>query len=151
MTYEDSERYRQLRNNEWALKWFIHRERIGKEEHKTWYNNYLTDIYDVMFSIYYNNSYCGSNGLYHIDYNLKTAEYGRIVIDQRYKGNGLGCIATLAAMKIAKECIGLRHLYLEALYDNTAALISYLRCGFVIDDIWLDIDGNKLIRMDVDL
>lgn len=148
LSKDDSEKYRLLRNIPENRKNFEYSGIITQKEQIEWYSRYLDDNEDLMFSIYLDNgSFAGCNSIYKIDYEAKTAEYGRIIIDNRYSGNGYGYKATVAAMMIAKYQLNLENVYLDVYRDNISALSSYRKAGFIIESIFKDKDQRDMLRM----
>lgn len=149
MTLEDSERYRVLRNDPKVRDCFEYKNEISQEEQKNWYMNYLNHPDEIMLSVYSNDVFLGGNSLYRIDDIEKTAEYGRIVIDKRFSGNGYGYKATMAMIALAKEQLGLKEITLEVYKDNISANVSYRKAGF--EDIGTKVDaiGRKMTLMKI--
>lgn len=86
MTQGQSELYRRLRNAN--LEYFFSGKHISEKDQRIWYEKYLADDSQIMFSIMGNDTFIGGCGLYHIDREKRMAEFGRIVIDENYRGAG---------------------------------------------------------------
>lgn len=129
MTAEDSELYRVLRNK--YKQWFVYKEDISRDMQKAWYENHLKLKNEYMFSVYDKEMFIGGAGLYSIDYEEGTAEFGRIVLDyDRSIHKGYGVMVLEAISSIAQQ-LGLKKLYLEVFENNTSAMKTYVRSGFV--------------------
>ena len=84
MTKAESEKYRRLRNRKDNIVFFFSQKEITADEQKAWYEIYLLDDSQIMFSIYENssNAFIGGVGLYDINKKTGRAEVGRIIIDR---------------------------------------------------------------------
>lgn len=150
LTEITSEKYRVLRNNPEIRRWFTFNNEISKTQQKEWFNNYMKDPNDVMFAIFNGSgNFVGANSLYDIDEH--SAEYGRIVIDSKYSGNGYGYKATIAAMLIARNQMDLKSIRLEVYSKNIPALNIYRKVGFEEIGEIKDSSGNSMRTMKIDL
>lgn len=147
MSMEDSEKYRNLRNRPDVRINFKSKRVISADEQKVWYENYLHSPNEVMFSIFSDDIFLGGNSLYKINNNDGTAEYGRIIIDKQYSGNSFGYKATMATMKIAKEKLLLKEIYLEVYKSNIAAYNTYKKAMFIEISSRQDEDGEEIVLM----
>lgn len=93
----------------------------------------------------------GCNSLYQIDNINRTAEYGRIIVDKQFSGRCYGYKMTMAALRIAKERLGLDSVRLSVYKDNFSAITVYKRAGFLISSEILDSKGNPMINMKIQL
>lgn len=133
MNFLDSERYRKVRNQNENRKWFCLSDIISETQQLLWYKKYLSTEDEYMFSIFdKKNNYIGGCGLYHIDREKRSAEFGRIVIDKNMQRNGYGYQVILAVIKIAKEYIGIRTLFLTVKRENIPAIKIYKKAEFQI-------------------
>jgi len=131
MSKLDSEKYRILRNR--SKEWFGDKNEISLEEQVRWFNNYLIDESVLMFSIYdLDKNFVGGNSIYNINYDTGECEYGRVVINESYRGKGYGRNATQAAIIIAKQYLKLRKIRLEVISTNITAKNIYIQSGFAI-------------------
>lgn len=147
----DSEKYRLLRNLPEVRNCFGNNAVISAEEQSVWYENYLEKPDEIMLAVYHREVFLGCNSIYQIDYVHKLAEYGRIIIDKQFSGNNYGFKATMAAIKIAKEQLKLKKIYLEVYKDNIPAIISYRRAEFEEVGQLKDYQGKEMLRMRNDL
>lgn len=127
---DDSEKYRILRNSDENRRWFFNNALISVDAQRRWYNAYIQNPREAMFSIYLNGMFIGANALYDIDRADGKAEYGRLIVDRSYVGYGYGRLATQAAMHIAKAQMGLRTVVLHVMPKNIPAIRTYERAGF---------------------
>lgn len=150
LAQEDLEELRILRNR--SSERFIHKAQIGPEEQRRWYHSYLDREGDYMFSVYHrsNGAWVGAVGIYDVDAGSGTAEFGRLIVDRVAAGTGgLGAEATRAACAIAFSQLHLERLRLEVYHDNVAALIAYLKAGFLPVEMAEDGAGGRLLRMEL--
>lgn len=80
------------------------------------------------------------------------AEVGKILIgEKRAHGKKVGVNALSAVLKIAKNTLDLREIYLYVSADNIPALKVYRETGFSIDDSYRDEENRLEYRMVVRL
>lgn len=123
------------RNQDNVRKWFFYNEVISPDQHQDWYRRYQDLDTDFVFII----EACapepvpvGQISLYHMDWEAKRAEYGRVMIGPAWaQGKGYAKAATIGILKIAKD-IGLNEVYLEVKADNQRAFSLYLSVGFEV-------------------
>lgn len=134
LSYEDSQKYRQLRNRDENRKCFIFSGIISQEEQKEWYEAYLHHDDDYMFSVYdKQGQFLGGAALYHIDEVDRTAEFGRLLIDKKAAGQtGVGYLVLQACCLLAEKEFNLHTLHLDVQSDNIAAYKTYLKAGFIL-------------------
>jgi diamine N-acetyltransferase len=122
------------RNQDQIRRWFFNSNLIDPDQHAGWFHQYQERDDDFVFIIEEVNAGCrpvGQVALYHIDWSLKMAEYGRLMIgDPTARGKGLACSATNLVLHIGFQVLGLDEVYLEVFADNDQALKVYQRCGF---------------------
>lgn len=131
MDLESSEKYRIVRNHEENRKWFLSEEKISLRSQREWFQKYLLAENEYMFSILDESKiFIGGCGLYGIDKDRGKGEFGRIAIEPERKFAGYGYLATVAAVRIAKEELGLKELLLEVKRNNISAQKMYMKAGF---------------------
>lgn len=131
MSYDECQKYRELRNKENIRHWFIYKNFITEKEQYNWYKKYLESDNDCMFSIYYDGRFVGGNAIYNIDFSKSEAEYGRFLLNPEIvSGKGVGKIVMKFACIIAKQSLGLKRLYLKVYTNNIAAIKVYKYVGF---------------------
>lgn len=131
MTYEDSQKYRLLRNQEQNRLCFFSQGVLSAEDQRNWYEKYEKDDTDIMFAFYYRNVFAGGNAIYHIDRKKGCAEYGRLLVDKiNFPEKGLGSAITYGASEIACKDLGLTMLYSEIRDGNLPSLYAHLKVGF---------------------
>lgn len=131
MTYEDSQKYRLLRNQEQNRLCFFSQGLLSAEDQRNWYQKYEKDDTDIMFAFYYRNLFAGGNAIYHIDREKGCAEYGRLLVDKiNFPEKGLGSAITYSASEIARKDLGLSMLYSEIYESNLPSVYAHLKAGF---------------------
>lgn len=144
----DLEELRVLRNKN--RNFFIQQEIILAEEQKKWYESYLSKDDDFMFAVEHENfpsKMIGSVGIYHIDQENQSAEFGRIMIDKEICDiNGLGYLVTHAICKFAFETFCLEKIILKHFKSNVIAEKIYDKVGFQIKEDIGDIYEKELTK-----
>ena len=131
MTYEDSQKYRLLRNQEQNRLCFFSQDVLSAEDQRNWYEKYEKDDTDIMFAFYYRNIFAGGNAIYHIDRKKGCAEYGRLLVDKiNFPEKGLGSAITYGASEIARKDLSLSMLYSEIYESNVPSVYAHLKAGF---------------------
>jgi diamine N-acetyltransferase len=136
------------RNQDEIRKWFLNTAIIPADGHFAWFERYRELDNDFVFLILakdLNNAPVGQISLYDIDWDAKTAEFGRLMIGEpRAKGRG---IAKKATRLLLDHCFGvmkLKEITLEVKENNEAAIAIYQSTGFSETA-----RGNGLIMMSI--
>lgn len=149
MTYEDSEKYRLLRNQEQNKIRFFYQDEISYESQKLWFERYLADETDIMFSFYYRGIFAGGNAVYHLNRQEGIGEYGRLLVDKiNFPIKGLGSSITYAASYIAYKELGLSKLYSEIYEDNLPSMNACLKAGFQEIETRILDSGKKIFYIE---
>ena len=136
MSSVDSECYRVLRNRKDNISFFFSGAEITQEQQANWYNKYLADNTQYMFSIYEADSarYIGGIGIYDVDKTNDCAEVGRIIVDRELAaGKHYGAMAIRLLEKLASEELGLKLLYANIYSTNIPSLKSFYGAGFSME------------------
>ena len=142
-----AEKLRILRNRNSSK--FVDTAEISPEAQSVWYERYLTKPGDYMFSVYSGSTWVGAVSIYDVDASSGTAEFGRLAIDHQAAGrHGLGLEATKAACELAFRQLHLQKLRLEVYNDNIAALITYLKAGFLPVEMQADHHERQMVWME---
>ena len=125
---DDIEFLRVLRNRSVNRKNFIYQKEISYESQQIWFNSYLKNFQDYMYSVVRksDDSIIGFAAIY--DINNNEAEFGRLIVD--------------------KDKFHLQKLKLEVFADNIPALKIYEQCGFKEYDR-TSLDNRILIKMEL--
>lgn len=131
MEIDDCELYRRLRNFDENRIWFNSGRIISYSQQIEWYNKYLNDSDEYMFSAFDDlGRYLGSCGLYDINFEEKSAEFGRFLVNNSVRGQGIGKKMIRAVFVIAKK-LELQHIFLNVKKENISAYKTYVDVGFV--------------------
>jgi diamine N-acetyltransferase len=123
------------RNLDHIRIWFFHSEIITLQDHKEWFNRYSELDNDFIFMILYEQKPVGQISLYNIDWEGKNGEYGRLMIgDASARGKNIARTATNLMINLAFDTFKLEEVHLFVKKENVAAIVVYLRCGFIIKD-----------------
>lgn len=146
MSQNDSELYRQLRNQEENRKCFLFSGIIEKDAQEIWYNNYLNREDDYMFSVYNKiGQFLGGAALY--DITEHSAEFGRVLLDRTLSAHqGIGYEVLMLLCQFAKATLGLSMLHLEVFEDNLAARKTYEKAGFCCKTQYPTSNGSKILH-----
>ncbi len=144
-TLHECELYRQLRNKPENIICFKTQKEISADEQNNWYSAYLNRENDFMFAVYCKGRFIGSVAVYDVDFENKSAEFGRILIGT--KGKGYGKTATDAMSFFSKKELGLEKLRLDVYCDNNAAYKTYQKCGYETCGETYDLNNRKMYLM----
>lgn len=128
ITTEDLEFLRRLRNEN--RRHFLDSNYIASPDQKKWFESYKNKNNDNMFILMNGKRKIGVGAIYHIDTKNKSAEIGRFVIDQKYRGQGYGKILLKKIEQIASGELNLKRLKLEVFADNKKAISLYEKSLF---------------------
>ncbi len=122
------------RNRDDVRRWFIHSDPISPEQHQAWFDSYCLRDDDFVFII----EECrrlqrpvGQVSLYHVDWEAKRAEFGRLMIgDPAARGQGLAREGTRLLLDVAVRSLRVEEIHLEVFAHNAPAIAVYEGCGF---------------------
>lgn len=126
---------RNWRNQDQIRKWFLHSDIIMPEQHQEWFEKYLGRDDDFLFIIEEISEFpkpVGQISLYHIDWQERKAEFGRLLVGEptaRHKG--IAKKATAILLDFAFQEWGIREIHLEVLRQNEPAMAIYDQLGFL--------------------
>lgn len=148
MTAQDTERIIRWRNKERVRSRFVYREPFTKQGHENWTRTMVDTGRAVQFIICEKDGMrpVGSVYLRDIDRENRTAEYGIFLGEDDAAGKGYGTEAARLACGFAFDVLGLKKLFLRVFTDNTAAVKSYEKAGFLVEEMKRDVecsDGEK--------
>ncbi len=123
------------RNQDHIRKWFFFSDVITPEQHRAWFEQYVPRDDDFVFIIEQDTLQgyrpIGQISLYHIDWEAKRGEYGRVMIGEAdAAGKGMARAATQAVLEIGFHILGLAEIYLEVIPSNERAIQLYKSVGF---------------------
>ncbi len=156
LTIADSQRYRELRNREENRNSFFSDSIITEEQQNRWYENYMNDESDIMFSIWNRNAFIGGVALYDITGDQhprvneeRCAEFGRLLIDRKIYRNHGGVKACKAALAFGFGELMLDRIYLSVYENNVYARNVYESVGFSTDSLIRNEDGKRVVSMSI--
>lgn len=122
------------RNQDEIRKWFLNTAIIHADVHHAWFERYQELDNDFVFLILakdMNRAPVGQVSIYNIDWNAKTAEFGRLMIGEpRAKGKGIAKEATRTLLDHFFGPLSLNEIRLEVKENNEAAIAIYRSIGF---------------------
>lgn len=144
---DDCEDFVRWRNSEFVQENFIYRKKLTVEEQKNWIENKVNTGEVVQYIIWTkkDNKKIGSVYLQKFDNKKESCEFGILIGEKDYLGQGLGREANQLICEYAFEKIGVETIYLRVLEKNIRAKKSYLKAGYEIDlnrKDQIEIDGK---------
>lgn len=134
LCHDDIESLRVWRNNLEETRFLRPVGIISPEKQEQWFQNYLLDPREITFAIVETkelNRLVGSVSIYEIEGDR--AEFGKIRIgDPAAHGRGIGRMATVLALAVGFERLGLHRITACVHRENIAARSNDLRIGFRI-------------------
>jgi len=138
---EESEHYYLIELRNKNRQYFFDQERVTFKEHYKWYN--IIKDFDYFFVIELDGNLIGTICLYSPVGN--TAEYGRFIIDEKFRNNGYGRQALTKLLKYA-FALGITKVYGDVWTDNTNAIKLDKSLGFR-EEKTFDLNGRSVTRM----
>jgi RimJ/RimL family protein N-acetyltransferase len=136
------------RNQDKIRKWFVNSDVITEEQHYAWFERYHELDNDFIFLILIKelgNIPVGQISLYRVDWDFKSAEYGRLMIgNQAAINKGYAKQATRLLLEFGFGWMGLNVIHLEVKEDNAPAIAIYKAVGFTYQS-----PKNGLITMSI--
>jgi len=131
------------RNNPRVLRNFINQSLLDEETHLNWLEKHVATGKTAQFIVNVDGVDVGSVFLRDIDYMHKKAEFGIFVGNDAYIGMGVGTQATRLIIEYGFMKLGMNKIFLRVLADNTSAIKSYEKSGFIqegrfIEDVYLN-------------
>ena len=146
----DLEYLRMWRNNPENTRFLRTIPYITSRMQQAWYDGYLQNEDEMTFGIVETDTLrrlIGSLSLYH--FQDDQAEFGKILIgDPEAHGKRAGLHATIAALKIGFEVLGLKKIVLDVYEENGAAVYVYQKSGFRVVDSHRTDDGRQELVME---
>lgn len=133
ISYDDTSLIIKWRNNPNVKRFFLYREDFTKEMHEKWMKEKVATKKVIQYIIIENVSCNPIGSVYFrdVDYQKQTAEFGIFIGEDNARGKGYGAEATERFAQYGKT-LGLQLISLRVFLDNTAAIKSYLKAGFVV-------------------
>ena len=133
ITIEDTDKIVSWRNTERVRRNFIYQRPFTKEGHLQWMETKVASGEVIQFILCEtkNDRPVGSVYFRDIDPVNKKAEYGIFIGEADAAGKGYGTLAAKGAVAYAKDVMKLHKLMLRVFEDNTGAVKSYEKAGFI--------------------
>ena len=133
ITMEDTEYILRWRNSQRVRKNFIYQAEFTKEGHEAWMRNKVAtgEVVQFIICLEEDGRPVGSVYFRDVDPVDKKAEYGIFIGEADAAGKGIGSQTAQLAVTYAREEMKLHKLILRVFADNTAAVRSYEKAGFV--------------------
>lgn len=136
------------RNRERVRSRFIYREPFTEKGHENWMRTVVACGQAVQFIICEKGSMRPVGSVYFrdIDRERRQAEYGIFIGEEDATGKGYGTEAAALAVACAFGEMGMEELILRVFTDNEAAVKSYEKAGFVVEEVKRAVpcsDGEK--------
>ncbi|MDD1005317.1 GNAT family N-acetyltransferase [Pseudomonas sp. TNT2022 ID642] len=131
------------RNRDEARVWFKTSTPLTYEQHANWFHQrYLRSDTDFLFVVETEGVLVGQASVYGIDWQARTAEVGRFLVDSTQAGRGYISRACGVLLDICWHTLDLDYVFLEVIDTNARAIHLYRKHGFSEEEHY---DG--LIRM----
>ncbi len=106
---------------------------VSKSQHRQWYEHYVeTAGRDYFFIIQLKDGTdIGTISLYNISISDRTADLGRLLLIDNYRGNGYMQEAINKILDIAFNDMRLYKVRVATHLDNIQAIATYAACGFI--------------------
>lgn len=154
MTYEDTDRIVNWRNDEEVRRNFIHREKFTREGHINWMKQMVETgkVVQLMICEVDTDTPLGAVNIQNIDRQHNKAEYGIFIGEASARGRGLGTAAAKLMLRYCFQEEKLNRIYLRALSTNEQAIRSYEKAGFVHEgllrkDVCIDGEYRDIVWM----
>ena len=154
MTPEDTDLIIAWRNSDSVRKNFIYQAPFTRQGHENWTRTMIDTGKAVQMIIcdISDNKPLGSVYIRDIDRGHNKAEYGIFIGESQARGRGIGTCAAKLMLRYCFEEERLHRIYLRAFAENTKALRSYEKAGFVKeaclkDDVRIDGKYRDIIWM----
>ena len=146
MTYEDTDLIVAWRNSDAVRKNFIYQALFTRESHENWIRNKVKtgEVVQMIICDLETDKPLGSVYIRDIDRHHNKAEYGIFIGESDARGRGVGTAAAKLMLQYCFEEEHLHRIYLRVFADNTRAIRSYEKAGFVREGLLKDdvcIDG----------
>ena len=133
ITMEDTRRIVDWRNSDRVKKNFIYQKPFTEQGHRMWMETKVATGEVVQFILCETKGDRPVGSVYFrdIDRENNKAEYGIFIGEADAAGKGYGTLAAKGAVCYAEKTLKLHKLMLRVFADNTAAVKSYEKTGFI--------------------
>lgn len=133
MSYADTDDIVRWRNQDEVRKNFIYQELFTVESHENWIRNMVETgkVVQMIICDEKTNQGLGSVYIRDIDRTHHKGEYGIFIGESAARGRGVGTAAAKLMLKYGFEELSLHKIFLRVFADNSQAIRSYKKAGFV--------------------
>ncbi|MBR4084586.1 MAG: UDP-4-amino-4,6-dideoxy-N-acetyl-beta-L-altrosamine N-acetyltransferase [Lachnospiraceae bacterium] len=156
MTADDTDRIVNWRNSDGVRKNFIYQALFTRESHENWIRTMIDTgkVVQLMICETATDKAVGSVYIRDIDTTHHKAEYGIFIGEDDARGKGYGTSAAKLMIKYCFEELELHRLFLRVYAENTQAIRSYEKAGFVKeaylhDDVYVDGRYRDIVLMGI--
>ena len=156
MTGQDTDNIVNWRNSDGVRKNFIYQALFTRESHENWIRTMVETgkVVQMIICEVGTNRPVGSVYLRDIDKTHQKAEYGIFIGEPDARGRGYGSAAAGLMIQYAFEELNLHRLFLRVYAENTQAIRSYEKAGFVKeahlrDDVCIDGKYHDIVLMGI--
>ncbi len=156
MTGQDTDNIVNWRNSDGVRKNFIYQALFTRESHENWIQTMVETgkVVQMIICEVGTNRPVGSVYLRDIDKTHQKAEYGIFIGEPDARGRGYGSAAAGLMIQYAFEELNLHRLFLRVYAENTQAIRSYEKAGFVKeahlrDDVCIDGKYHDIVLMGI--
>lgn len=115
-------------------EWFNSTNMVSFEEHSQWYKNYLAKENDLVFLVQdKHGNRVGQAAVYNIDWQEKSGEFGRFLVNPDFAGKGYMGKSVQAMLQFCEDRLKLHSLYLQVKPHNERAIHIYKKAGFTVE------------------
>lgn len=156
MTADDTGRIVTWRNSDGVRKNFIYQALFTRESHENWIKTMIDTgkVVQMMICEAATDRAIGSVYIRDIDTTHHKAEYGIFIGEEDARGKGYGTSAARLMIKYCFEELKLHRLFLRVYAENTQAIRSYEKAGFVKEaylheDVYVDGRYRDIVLMGI--
>lgn len=133
MRSEDTDKIVDWRNHEEVRKHFIYQEPFTRQGHENWIQTMIQTgrAFQMMICETGSDRPLGSVYVRDVDRQHRKGEYGIFIGEEASRSRGIGTAAAKLMIRYCFEELKLHKLYLRVLADNSRAVRSYEKAGFV--------------------
>lgn len=138
MEYSDTENIVKWRNSDFVREHFIYQALFTKESHENWIRTMVETgkVEQLIICLQPEKEgeeerAVGSVYIRDIDHTHNKAEYGIFIGEEAARGKGIGSMAASLMIDYCFRQLKLHRLFLRVFADNTQAIRSYEKAGFV--------------------
>ena len=144
------------RNSDAVRKRFIYQELFTRQSHEEWTETMVNTgkVVQMIICKKDDDTPVGSVYIRDIDNVHHKGEYGIFIGEETARGKGIGTRAARLMIEYAFMELHLHRLYLRVFADNTQAIASYEKAGFIReallrDDVYIDNNYKDVVLMAV--